>query len=426
MSITTLKLKQIATHLSRGDTPDYVESSEIQVINQACVWPSGLDTSKAKYQNPKNVDKITAWIKRDDILVNSTGTGTLGRVSLVREELEKPAFADGHVTILRDNYQRFHPRFLFYCLSIQQGHLTALCSVGATNQIELSRSKFGDLELSFLPLRQQNRIADYLDCETQKIDALIAAKKRLLELLAEKKRSLIAHAVTRGLNADAPMKDSGIEWLEKIPEHWEVTKVRWFVRSLEQGWSPQADEREPAEDEWGVLKLNAVKDGKFDPAKAKALPKELEVQKELEIQIGDFLVTRANTPDLVGDVCYVEQTRSYLMLSDLIYRLRLREEELDGKFLSYFLQSPVGKIQIKIDARGSSSSMVKISQGHILDWFLPLPPITEQQEIIAELQMRVQQIDLLSNIAEKTIALLHERRTSLISAAVTGQYPIPD
>jgi type I restriction enzyme, S subunit len=276
------------------------------------------------------------------------------------------------------------------------------------------------------PLSQQRRISDYLDRTTQSIDSLIAAKKRLLELLAEKRRSIITQAVTHGLTADVTMKDSGVEWLGAVPKHWKVTQLRWFIKVLEQGWSPQADEKVPNEDEWGVLKLNAVKDGNFDTSKAKALPKDLEIPENLEIKIDDFLITRANTPELVGNVCYVKKTRDKLMLSDLIYRLRLREDQIDGNFLSYFLQSPVGRSQIEIDARGSSSSMVKISQGHILDWLILLPSIVEQREIVNYIDAKVSQIYQLQSVTKNAIALLQERRTSLISAAVTGQLQIPD
>lgn len=174
--MNTVKLKHISTHTSRGDTPDYVDISAVQVINQACVSPNKLDFSRVKYHNPGNIGKITGWIRKNDILINSTGTGTLGRVAFARDEPELPSFADGHVTILRDEYHRFYPRFLFHYLSIQQEYLIATCSVGSTNQIELSRNKFGDIELNVVDIYNQQKIANYLDRETEKIDALIAAK----------------------------------------------------------------------------------------------------------------------------------------------------------------------------------------------------------------------------------------------------------
>ncbi len=354
---------------------------------------------------------------KDTVLIAMYGA-TIGRVAI----LGIPACVNQAVCAFA-NPTRFIPEFVAYTLQASKDFLLSLVSGGG--QPNLNAEKITSHLIPCPPISQQRQIADYLDRATQKIDALIAAKKRLLELLAEKRRALITQAVTRGLNPDVPLRDSGIEWLGEIPSHWKVVQLRWFVQTLEQGWSPQADEREPSENEWGVLKLNAVKDGKFDPSKAKALPQDLEIPENLEIQPSDFLVTRANTPDLVGNVCYVEQTRKCLILSDLIYRLRLKENQLDGQFLSYFLQSPIGRSQIEIDARGSSASMVKISQGHILDWLLFVPPITEQKEIVNYLGMKSSKIDALQTVTKHAIGLLQERRTSLISAAVTGQLQIP-
>lgn len=282
----------------------------------------------------------------------------------------------------------------------------------------------GDLLIPLPSLAEQIAIANYLDRETAKIDTLISAKERLLDLLTEKRRALMTHAVTYGLNHNSPRTDSEVKLFSNIPQHWKISRLRWFVKTLEQGWSPQAEEREISEEEWGVLKLNAVKEGQFDDSKAKALPESIDIPMNLEICPGDFLITRGNTPDLVGDVCYVSKTRPNLILSDLIYRLRLDELKLNGKFLNFFLQSHVGRLQIVSDARGSSASMVKISQEHILNWLIPIPPIDEQNQIVDYIKTNVLKLDNLSIAAKRTIEILQERRTALITAAVTGQVKV--
>lgn len=422
-----VRLRDLITQqLSSERRKNLQSANRVSFLPMEAIGEKGeLDLSKVRDKQDVETG-YTLFFDNDVLVAKITPCFENGKGAVVSHLVNGVGFGTTELYVLSPK-PNVDSRFLYYVTSSHTFRKLGEANMtGAAGQKRVPTEYVHNFRVSLPPLQYQRKIANYLDRETQKIDALIAAKKRLLELLAEKRRSLITHAVARGLNADAPMQDSGIEWLGEIPKHWKITKLRWFIKSLEQGWSPQADEREPFGDEWGVLKLNAVKDGKFDSTKAKALPKELEIPKELEVQSGDFLVTRANTPDLVGDVCYVEQTRPYLMLSDLIYRLRLREKELDGRFLSLFLQSPAGRLQIKIDARGSSSSMVKISQGHILDWILPLPSIIEQRQIIAELQECTQKFDLLSNVANETIALLQERRTSLISAAVTGQYPISD
>ena len=249
----------------------------------------------------------------------------------------------------------------------------------------------------------------------------MAAKERVLGLLAEKRRALITRAVTRGLDPRASLRDSGIPWLGEIPAHWEIMRIRFLVDRIEQGWSPQAENREPGVDEWGVLKLNAVTRGRFDDSAAKALPADVEPMPGLEVRSGDFLVTRSNTPTLVGDVCFVESTRPRLMLCDLIYRVALRSDRIEGRFLGHFLSLPVGRAQIESDARGTSASMVKISQEHIKDWWIPLPPFEEQKRIVAHLARALAPIEQVQVATERSLALLRERRSALIAAAVTGQ-----
>ncbi|AFZ20484.1 restriction endonuclease subunit S [Allocoleopsis franciscana] len=376
---------------------------------------------------PADLEPLTEYeIKPGDLLVSRANTPELvGSAALVKQVRPKLLLCD-KLYRLKINCRTLCPEYLvFYLRSPVARYEFERDATGASSSMQnISQESVKNLFIPVPPVTEQRKIASYVDRQTAKIDTLITAKQRLLELLTEKRRSLITHAVTRGLNPDAPLRDSGIEWLGEIPAHWNIERLRWFIKTLEQGWSPQAEEREPGQEEWGVLKLNAVKDGQFDPSKAKALPASIEIPVSLEIRSGDFLITRANTPELVGDICYVHETRSQLILSDLIYRLRLDESKLDGKFLSYFLQAPSGRLQIEADARGSSASMVKISQGHILDWLLILPPLSEQQAIVAYIESEISKLANLKEATEHTMELLQERRVALISAAVTGQIRI--
>ena len=196
------------------------------------------------------------------------------------------------------------------------------------------------------------------------------------------------------------------------------------MTDIEQGWSPEAAMVQPGLDEWGVLKLNAVCQGRFDETATKTLPPERQPRADLEVRPGDVLVTRSNTPSLVGDACFVETTRPKLMLSDIIYRLAIRTGVINGRFLVSFLILPLGRVQIENDARGTSASMVKISQAHIKNWWIPVPPIPEQRSIIAALAGQTRAIDQTRAAIERTITLIKERRSALIAAAVTGRIDV--
>ena len=313
-------------------------------------------------------------------------------------------------------------RFYYYWLSVQTDYLQIL-GRGSTF-MELSTDELKSLNIPHPSLQLQRAIADYLDGETARLDALVAAKERVLGLLAEERRALVTRAVTRGLDPRAPLRDSSIPGLGKIPAHWETVRLRFLVTGIEQGWSPEAASLQPGLDQWGVLKLNAVKRGRFDEKAAKTLPPDAQPRANLEVQPGNVLVTRSNTPLLVGDACFVETTRPRLMLSDIVYRLAVRSGVVDGRFLVSFLILPIGRVQIENDARGTSASMVKISQEHIKNWRIPVPPIAEQRTILAALARQTRKIDQIHAATERAITLIKERRSALIAAAVTGQINI--
>jgi type I restriction enzyme S subunit len=361
-------------------------------------------------------------IRKDDILLVKDGA-TIGKVAIATKVPVDEAAVNEHVFLLRVRPNNV-PKYYFYFVQSSLAQDQIQLEVRGSAQPGLN-SEFRNVLLAPRPPKDTQRtIADYLDRETARIDALIAAKERLLELLAEKCGALITRAVTRGLNPHAPLRDSGIPWLGEIPVHWEVVRLRFLTHRIEQGWSPQAENREPAEEEWGVLKLNAVNKGRFDDSAAKALPADVEPQTGLEVCAGDFLMTRSNTPALVGDVCFVEVTRPRLMLCDLIYRLALRAELTDGRFLVHFLSLPIGRRQIESDARGTSASMVKVSQELIKDWLAPLPPVDEQKAIVRQLGKELAPIQRIVSATECTVALLKERRRAIIAAAVSGQIDV--
>jgi type I restriction enzyme, S subunit len=314
------------------------------------------------------------------------------------------------------------PRFLFYFLNRSQGFLQHDDGISQTH---LSNDLFTKFQTLMPPLSEQIQIAAFLDRETAKIDALVAEQRRLMELLKEKRQAVISHAVTHGLNPKAPMKPSGIEWLGDVPEHWEVKKIKHLSNSIEQGWSPQCEGfPAEAENEWGVLKVGCVNGGVFNSTENKLLPPELEPIPCLALSRGDLLISRANTRELVGSAAVVEQDYPTLMLCDKLYRVRFHPDLCCPWFISRYLGSTAVRGQIELRATGASASMVNIPQSAILDLVIAAPPIEEQRNIIASLDLKLAKLDTLTAEAQRAIDLLQERRTALISAAVTGQIDV--
>ena len=274
------------------------------------------------------------------------------------------------------------------------------------------------------PIEEQKAILVFLDRETVKIDELVVEQRRLVELLKEKRQAVISHAVTKGLNPNAPMKPSCIAWLGDVPEHWEVKPLKYSITKIEQGWSPQCDSEPAEENEWGVLKVGCGNRDEFDATEQKKLPLDIQPALNYEIKTGDILMSRGNTLELVGMATFIGQVRPRLLLCDLLYRFLAKPERALGKFIVLSLRSPNVRFQIERDATGTSSTMKKISQGTIREFIIALPPLDEQAIIVDFINTETAKLDILTVEAQRVIALLLERRSALISAAVTGKVDV--
>ena len=285
-------------------------------------------------------------------------------------------------------------------------------------------SDMKNISVPLMPIEEQQAIVTFLDRETQRIDSLIEEKQTFIQLLKEKRQTLINHVVTRGLNPNVEMHNSGIEWIGQVPKHWKLITHSYVINKIEQGWSPQADSRPPSGTQWGVTKLSSVKSGTFYPDECKALLDGDDPSKGLKVQADDFLISRANTPELVGDVCVVGDIGTKnIILCDLIYKISY-SDEVFNRYMMYWFLSSSARSQVKLDARGSSMTMAKISQSHIKAWKVPLPTLSEQKSSVTYLDKSLSKIDEISAEVEYSISLLKERRTSLISAAVTGKIDV--
>jgi type I restriction enzyme S subunit len=242
--------------------------------------------------------------------------------------------------------------------------------------------------------------------------------------LQEKRAALISHAVTKGLDPDVKMKDSGVEWLGEIPEHWDVRRLKFCLTSIEQGWSPPCENRPAEIEEWGVLKVGCVNGVNFNSDENKALPIELDPIPELEIKPGDVLMSRANTRELLGSASLVTQVRPRLLLCDKLYRLKLMAEIINSAYFVLVMGSHRIRFQLERDATGASNSMQNISQSTILNLVIPVPDIAEQQAVVSYLDQETARIDALIAKIGEAVEKLKEYSAALISAAVTGKIDV--
>ncbi|MEX2204600.1 MAG: restriction endonuclease subunit S [Myxococcota bacterium] len=357
------------------------------------------------------------------VLVGEDGAPFFDKAKPVAFFVNGKIWVNNHIHVLRVD-QKLEPRFVVHALNATD---FGPWIEGSTRD-KLTQDKMGSILLPTPPLSRQRAIADYLDRETARLDALVAAKERVLGLLTEKRRALITRAVTSGLDPRAPLRDSGIPWLGDIPAHWAVKRLKFLVNKIEQGWSPECYSTAASIEEWGVLKAGCCNGGRFNPEENKALPPDREVPVDLEVRPGDVLMSRASgSTELIGSVALVPaDVRTRLLLSDKTYRLGIAPEQAIAPYLVSVLGSGLGRFQIQRVISGAAGLANNIAQGDINEFVLPQPAESEQRAIVAYIDDKTAGLDTLRAATERTIALLTERRAALIAAAVTGQINVPE
>ncbi|WP_323884634.1 restriction endonuclease subunit S [Aeromonas caviae] len=302
-----------------------------------------------------------------------------------------------------------------------------ICSKGVgTIQRNLYWPHLRRTVIALPPYNEQTAIANFLDKKTNQIDEAIAIKEQQILLLNERKQILIQQVVTQGLDPTVPMKDSGVEWIGKIPEHWDIIKLKNIIKTLESGVSVNASESESAtSSDIGVLKTSAVYRFKFDPLENKKVFASDIKRVACPVKAGSIIISRMNAPDLVGASGYVYHDYPNLYLPDRLWQARFDSaEELYAAFISHVLITKGVRTVIESIATGSSPSMKNISKGDFLSIKIAKPPVNELKEI-------TENIDSINAITEKMvihytqqIQKLKEYKTTLINSAVTGKIKV--
>jgi len=414
-----------ALNPSKSEISDLDRSTLVSFLPMEAIGDDGL-LSLEKEKSIRDLESGYTYFRDGDVVIAKiTPCFENGKGALMHGLLNGIGFGSTELIVARPQPASLSGKFLHYLfISYAFRHLGEAHMYGAGGQKRVPDAFVRDFTSSFPPVAEQIDITAFLDREIAKINALVAEQKRLIELLKEKRQAVISHAVTKGLNPDVPLKDSGVEWLGEVPTHWEVRRIKHLARLIEQGWSPQC-EGFPAEiDEWGVLKVGCVNGGTFNPLENKLLPQEMEPIPALSIRSGDLLVSRANTRELVGSAAVAEQDYPKLMLCDKLYRIRLNQNLCWSKFVCCYLGADVARGQIELAATGASSSMVNIGQSAIMDLVIAVPPLGEQGAIVSYLEYERAKLDSLTAEAHRIIELLLERRMALISAAVTGEIDV--
>ena len=376
-----------------------------------CVTPDYLETG------------TSSLLSVGDFVFADTSEDIEGSGNFSHLNSDTPTFAGYHTVIAR-SISNDVPRYMAYLFDSLPYRFQIRKTVSGVKVFSITQAILKNCYLWLPQKTEQIQIAQFLDHKTQQIDQLLAKKQTLIDKLNEQRIALITHAVTKGLNPDVTLKDSGVEWLGKVPKHWQVRRVRFLVEKIEQGWSPQCFNYPAEDDSWGVLKVGCVNSNYFDPMENKELPEEMEIRPEYEIKSGDILISRANTKELLGSAALVpNNVRSRLLLCDKLYKL-ISNKELLNEFFILFLRSFATRPHYEREATGASGSMQNIGQDTVKNLPVTVPPYAEQAQIVEYLDKETARIDRMVELNQQTMDKLKEYRTALITAAVTGKIDV--
>ncbi len=335
---------------------------------------------------------------------------TIGRVAI----LGIAATVNQAVCVLADP-ERFSGRYVFYGFQATRSVLEAIATGGG--QPNLNAEKVREYKLPCPPIEEQIAIADYLDRETVRIDALVAEKQRMLALLEEKRAALISRAVTRGLNPDVPLKPSGLDLLGDIPEHWEIKRLKYLAQ-VHGGLTLGKQYSTTDLIESAYLRVANVQDGylKLDDMMTVDVP--ASEAKGYLLQYGDVLMNEGGDIDKLGRGCVWRQEISPCLHQNHVFAVR--PYAVAPEWLTLWTSTLQAKRYFETRAK-RSTNLASISGTNIKELPVPMPPDNEQeliQEFIAKTTAKMTRLQVeLSD----TLNLLKERRASLITFAVTGQ-----
>jgi type I restriction enzyme S subunit len=399
------QLRWLADFVERGTAPTYADNGML-VINQACLSTYELNLSKAKYhQSKEDVRNFRGFLKKGDILIASTGRGVLGKCCFVNSEIE--GFVDSHVSIVRDSKDRLPAKFVFYLLSTQYEMINACLSQGSTNQTELQRDSFRKLPIPLPPRAEQDSIVMFLDQKTAEIDTAIAKKKRLIELLQEQKSILINQAVTRGLNPDVAMRDSGVDWIGEIPAHWFVIPNSYVFREQNMRSIKGEETHLSMSQRYGLvpaknLETKTLQSESYDGAKL--------------CKAGDLVQNRLKAHLAVFSVASCDG-----LVSPDYSVFRLQDRKNHPLFFERLYKTPIYLSEFNRRVRGIVVGFLRLYSDDFNAIPALVPPHIEQEYIVRYIIKLNSEFGIMQEKVETEISKLVDLKVIIVADAITGK-----
>ena len=406
-----------------GEDPDGSESDTIVLRSTEQRVDGAWNIEAPAVRKLSKVEAEGGRLEVGDLVVTKSSGSELhiGKTSLVTAEVAAlNACYSNFMQRLRVD-GRTEPRFVHYWMNNELcREQFAYLSNSTSGLANLNGTVLGTARLAFPLKDEQERIANFLDEQTARIDALIAEKEKLRAALSNwQAAELTRHC----FGTDLRQVETGNLWIPSLPAGWKAARLKHLVDGVEQGWSPECEARLAEAEEWGVLKAGAANGGIYREDEHKALPSALEPIPSLEVKAGDVLITRASgTADYVGSFAFVYKTRAKLMLSDKNFRLRFGDApKVLPELLAWSANTFSIRQQVLQYVSGADGLAKNIGSGNLREVWFPVPPLDKQPEIVSRLRESRERVATLDAHLTDHLARLREYRASLISAAVSGQ-----
>lgn len=399
------------------DKPEYWEDGNINWMSSGEVNNEFVYETKNKITELGLRNSNATLLPTNSVMMALNGQGkTKGTVAILKVETTCNQSLVAFIT----NEINLHYLYLYYFLKYNYKFIRGLVGDGLRDGISLGLLK--SLKICIPTYDEQKKIGDFLYRKEKEIKALISQKEKLIKLLEKQRQSIITEAVTKGLNPNMKMKDSGVEWIGEIPEHWQKTRIDFISRvKARLGWKGLKAE-EYVEEGYGFLSTPNLKYREIDFENINYITEERYLESpEIMLEIGDVLLAKDGST--LGIVNVVRDLPIQSTVNSSIAVLR-PTNKINSVYYYYYLKSTY--IQDVINQIKDGMGVPHLFQADIKKFTVLLPPLTEQQNIAKFLDEETSKIEKLVTNVKSQIEKLKEYRQALIYEAVTGKIDVRD
>ncbi|WP_304349644.1 restriction endonuclease subunit S [Comamonas testosteroni] len=422
------RLKRVISKLESGvsvnafDTPAH--EGEVGVLKTSCVYTRSFRPFENKTVVLDELSRVKCPVKKGAIIVSRMNTPDLvGASALVNSDVKNLYLPDRLWQIIFRKNFKISPEFVAYFMMIPDFRAQiSLAAEGASSSMQ-NIAKEDYLAIHFaqpVSYEEQCEVVAFLDHETAKIDALIEKQQRLIELLKEKRQAVISHAVTKGLNPNAPMKDSGVEWLGEVPAHWNVSRIK-NIAQLESGHTPD----KKIEEYW--IDCNIPWVSLNDSTQLKAV----DYITDTAFYLSDKGIANSSARKLPAR-CVVFTRDASIGLAAITTRVMAVSQHViawicdEEKVIPEYLLLVFYAMKDELERYTFGATLKTIGMADVKKLVGVFPSISEQKSIVENVFVAKEKFDFSVSKVEAAIQLSKERRTALISAAVTGKIDVRD